>query len=609
MITVSVAIFSICLLILLLADPRPGFKFVVGMSGFLVLVLSATELVSDRLTGNGFNEAVVYHLRVGLSGAGFGDFSSLIKKTASVFVICFTILLGAIYFAPIRSTKLFSGKGSKWLGPIMAMCSVLCHPTLKKIIDQLWPRQNALAILEDFVEAKPLPINSPKPSFIWIYGESLERTFLDQQLFPGLMPEIEALEKSSVNFTNIDQYFASGWTIAGIVASQCGVPLLTLGSLGNSLGSLPLFLPRAVCIGDLLAPLGYQLDFLGGAETAFAGKGRFLQQHGFQGVYGLQELSKNVPHNERNYWGLNDDDTFDLVYQRFLSLRQSTKPFGLVTLTLATHPPEGNIPKSCGGIKYQHANNQFLNAVHCSDHLIGDLVRKIRIIDKNIPIIVSSDHLAMRNPVSDTLESGTRRNLFLINSPGRLTPTINNRAAGTYSAGVTVLDALGFEIKELGFGRSLLGTEDTLAERYTDFSIRLQASETGLSKLWDLPNGLDDLAIDIRSKFAFIGRNSYPLPLLAKLSSDGDIVRLEFSGEDRPLASLAAMESARDLLWIDHCKVIGESIKDASNLDAADFCVWNGHANEVVPVTAAGKIYLSKGEILGKAATSLPTTL
>jgi len=46
------------------------------------------------------------------------------------------------------------------------------------------------------------------------------------------------------------------------------------------------FMPDAVCLGDILKSRGYHLEFMGGANNEFAGKGLFYKNHGFVSVEG-----------------------------------------------------------------------------------------------------------------------------------------------------------------------------------------------------------------------------------------------------------------------------------------------------------------------------------
>ena len=108
-------------------------------------------------------------------------------------------------------------------------------------------------------------------NIVWIYGESLERTYLDPQVFPDLMPHLSRLAEQAADFRGIASPEGSGWTIAGLVSSMCGVPLTTARGDENAMGRMGRFLPGAYCLGDYLKQQGYRLHFSGGADAAFAG--------------------------------------------------------------------------------------------------------------------------------------------------------------------------------------------------------------------------------------------------------------------------------------------------------------------------------------------------
>src|SRR5690554_1926682 len=61
-----------------------------------VVVLSLLYLVSDYFTANGIDESVIYHLRVGLEGAGFKAYAGIILATALVltaWLVIYVLLL------------------------------------------------------------------------------------------------------------------------------------------------------------------------------------------------------------------------------------------------------------------------------------------------------------------------------------------------------------------------------------------------------------------------------------------------------------------------------------------------------------------------------------
>ncbi|EWH02805.1 hypothetical protein Q427_06560 [Halomonas sp. BC04] len=79
--------------------------------------------------------------------------------------------------------------------------------------------------------------------------------------------------------------------MAGMIASQCGTPLMPAGLLHDrQFTPLETVVPGVDCLGDLLSEQGYRLTYMGGASTAFAGKGLFYKDHGFDTVLGREDL-------------------------------------------------------------------------------------------------------------------------------------------------------------------------------------------------------------------------------------------------------------------------------------------------------------------------------
>ena len=256
-----------------------------------------------------------------------------------------------------------------------------------------------------------------RPNLVYIYAESLERTYFDTELFPGLADELNALRTDSIDFSNTQQLPGTGYTIAGMVASQCGIPLFAPFD-GNASSAVSTFYPENVCLGDVLKAAGYSNYFYQGAELAFAGKDTFLKSHGFDHVYGFKELREQVADpSYKNDWGWYDDSVLDVVYGKFVELSKQRQPFAVHPDR--RHPSPGRLylrrlqQKSYA---WQNKENRSLSAVACSQQHIAALIDKIKRSPyfSNTVIVVSSDHLAMNNTAYDILTKQKRRNLFFI---------------------------------------------------------------------------------------------------------------------------------------------------------------------------------------------------
>ncbi len=261
------------------------FAVLISILIFGSLFLSGLYYFSDSVTGAGIDESISWHLAANMEGVGWEDFSGLI--------IAALIYLVAISVISFIACKCFRGrgtlyKGKYWIGaafitllmswclnPAVADLYLLYQSTLKRTASKEAP--------DSFVKFAPVQFAGKPRNIVWLYLEQVERTYLDERLFPGLMPNLGSLEEESLSFTNVHEVYGTGWTIAGMVASQCGIPLVTPSGNESAMTGMDQFLPGAECLGDILDEAGYDLNYMGGAILSFAGNGKILQGSGLSG--------------------------------------------------------------------------------------------------------------------------------------------------------------------------------------------------------------------------------------------------------------------------------------------------------------------------------------
>ncbi|GAB2504557.1 phosphoglycerol transferase I [Pseudoxanthomonas sangjuensis] len=450
-------------LLCLLAASRKWIWTKAALLALLLLALSAWWLV-DRLSGDGINAATLYHLRAGVDGAGISDFSDQIAAFLALAAVSLVVPLGLAWLSPARGG---GRRGALALAGFVALFALTVrfsplYTDGQRIARSLRPADAAAVAAEYRQPAVPL---RNRKNIVWIYGESLERTYLDPQAFPGLMPNLSRLAGEALDFRDVASAEGSGWTIAGLVASMCGVPLTTAPGDENSMGRMDQFLPGAHCLGDYLKEQGYATRFLGGADADFAAKGAFLASHGFDRVKEKNDYrAAGVSRRHFSNWGVHDDVLLDDAWDSFQQLSRAGRPFLLTALTMDTHHPAGHLPVSCRDIRYDspYGDIGLLKALKCSDRLISRLVERIRRspwADDTI-IVVASDHLAMPNDLSEVLAGLHRENLLLFLGPG-IRPRSIARGGSTLDSGATLLQLLDPDKQALGFGRSLLAAGAT----------------------------------------------------------------------------------------------------------------------------------------------------
>jgi phosphoglycerol transferase len=532
----------------------------------LVFILLASMFwVADWFTGHGIDQAVLYHLEYGLAGAGFSEYSRIILGVGASLLFALAAALTCT-FTLIRTRPPKRPLPTSRASVPLALLACAFNPASKDLY-QLADANGALPIFSEgdgsaqasFKASYRVPKLGANPdrrrNFVFIYAEGLERTYFDQNLFPGLITALRELEKISTTFTNISQTTGTSFTIGGLVGSQCGIPLLT-SSGGNSMAGMSKFLPNAVCIGDLLSARGYDLSYLGGAALSFAGKGKFLSGHGFRDVRGREQLiGKLTDPSYLSGWGLHDDSLLDIAYERFIELSSKDQHFGLFMLTLDTHHPNGHISKSVADIKYGSGDVPILDAVARADRLLTDFIRRVHDSPegKETVIILCSDHLALKNGASEWLAQGERRNLFMIIDPLETNPVVIDKRGTTLDIGPTVLHALGYR-PSLGLGRDLLGEEISLSETLPDFKASLAAWKEPLSGFWGFSR-LEDIEIRAAEKTIAAGGTTILAPALITFDDELEAeVFFEFNTRQTTLPDYVyGLPMGKPFVWIVDC--------------------------------------------------------
>lgn len=233
----------------------------------------------------------------------------------------------------------------------VAACGVFAFATTIKLPDYVRSGANT-ADIGDYYRAPRVTDSSSAHNLVLIYLESGEETLEDPDVTET--NPYDGLNAATADFGSIDelkQYAGGGWTMAGIVSTQCGLPLkgIVAASGGDIIddlsGGLTSYLPGATCVGEVLAEHGYHNVFMGGANAAFAAKGLFLSDHGYGTELDLlhwRELGESDA-DMRSDWGLSDERLTARAIEQVDELHEAYETtgqlFSLGLLTLDTHEP------------------------------------------------------------------------------------------------------------------------------------------------------------------------------------------------------------------------------------------------------------------------------
>lgn len=575
---IAVLASSILILIASQCMDRRGAKWKFLLSTVL-LVLVVTWFFLDTLSGNGFDYATLYHLQTGLAGAGIGDFKYQIAKYLGS-VIAAIALSAAAAWASSRISRVSNFFAGSYL--LAAVAVLLINPLALdtvRLVGVLADDDSVDFFKADAEYVQPAPLNGSfkKKNIVIIYAESLERTYLDQKAFPGLMPNIQRLAAGASDYTDVRASDGTGWTIAGIVASLCGVPLTVWRQEdANALGRLNNFLPGASCISDYLSSTGYSLEFMGGADSGFAGKAKFLSAHGFTSIRDSNYFKgMNLPPENFSSWGLHDDVLLDQARGRFDELSAKGTPFLLSVLTLDTHHPSGHVPQACGDMEYTGLGERYpiLDAVACSDLLISRFVDGIRTgphADDTI-VMLLSDHLGMPNDARKILESMDRRNLLLLFDSDVAAGKIEVPAT-SLDVGAILLSSLTGNDGGVGFGRvPQSGASDGLSRAL------FEGKDVGhyhafAQSLWQLDKG--SVVHLLKDGLLQVGNQEISPPFSLVIGDGGQASELSLG------ADVSEMKSrSDDWVHVNYCAAFGPDTP-------AEFCALES--------TASGEQYLYK---------------
>ena len=435
---------------------------------------------SARLFGKFDVRASIYHLQHGIEYDGVGDDIA----EFAVFLAVGVILIACVAFLARRNRRMRVAER------VAAVLLVLINPIALYAADGVRGLMERTDLSEHYADPSLIaPTAGVDPhNVVFIYLESLEATF-EAPEFGGVMDPLTALSARGTRYHGVGEATDTGWTIAGIVASQCGVPMLSYGMImRNRMKNIDTFLPGAHCLADHLGAQGYATEFVGAGELAFAGKDSFFASHGYAVALGDADMRRLRPGAPRGRWGVYDDTLLDVALERWERLDAADRPYLLSVLTLGAHAPEGYAAPGCERIVPDPAPvDPTLLSVACTAQLVAqmlDTARQRGWLDDTL-VVVMSDHLAHGNTQTARLKNRQRENFVLFLDPDGRTGDVAVEAT-PLDIFPTVLERLGHaDAQAAGLGRSLDTTESlrsTLQRPTLDAAIRRDNALR--SRLW-----------------------------------------------------------------------------------------------------------------------------
>jgi len=596
----SIFLFIVSFFIFALHSVKKANRLVFSIVAFTYLFLWTMYEAADYFTGNGIDYATIIQVKFGFRGAPFEAYHGLISITLGILLA--GIILLTIFVFKGRPRKENGSSRKCLLAYTFLFIALLANPAIINIYNlptgtfipsRASNDSTALEFYKYYKKPYLQSLPTEQKNIVFIYAESLEHAFFNEEIFPNLVPRLKEMEKQSTYFTNMHMADGTGGTIWAMSASQCGLPLFlpNLAILNHGTGA---FLPSAICLGDMLQDDGYYLAYYGGASLEFTGKGNFFNTHGFTDVFGKHELLPMLEEPDYlNFWGVYDDTLFDIIYNKFLELSKTKDKFGIFLLTIDTHSP-GYASKSCEKVPYKNGESKHLNAVACADYLISGFINKIAESPyaSETVIVLASDHLNWNDaPAAELLKKARngRKNIFMIIEPG-VSEGQEVTARGTaFDIGPTLLPFIGYS-GQIGLGRDLLAQNRETEKEIAHIQTRLHSWKSEILKFWGQPKIRKSISVDISENKISIDKREYKVPIFIELTDDLDSALL-FGFDGTCEQYLKKMDPKKRFLMVGECRYI-------KTLDT--FISDNGVAianDGLCLITGKGKEYIFKTKL------------
>ena len=472
---------------------------------FLIFGLSLFFISVDVITGEGFNRSFWFHLQSDLIGGTYLPY-------LIIFIFKF-FLFFSLFFIGLFIRKIFLKKElikNFFYKIIFLLIFVFINPASISLIKSFNMTYGSFNINDNlnfydyFNNVNELSKDFLNRDLVVITAESMERTlYTNKNINKDI--KLKLLNRDDlIDFTNINQIKGyTDWTIAGLVAGNCGLPLVEYN-----------FYTNYNCFTDLLSKNGYNLMSIQGSSPQYDGNGNFYKIHGVKEIIGLNKIKdyfheKNL---ELSYWGIHDDTVFEYAFDQIKNFENKESPYALWINTLDIHPPNGLLSNKCNKIS-NHISSKHLKVVFCNDVYLNNFINRIIAHDKtkNNIIIIHSDHLLMNSEITKKYfkNDKNRKNLFLIIDPYKIKEKIEINVQGnTLDIPATISDYLNGNDK-IGLGSSLLANDGKIIKS-------LSSTNKDLSKIIKF---FENNLINIDGKLIFLNGKILPDQNLVEFKS------------------------------------------------------------------------------------------
>ena len=279
-----------------------------------------------------------------------------------------------------------------------------------------------------------------------------------------IAPNYNRLAREGIVFTHC--YSNSFRTDRGTVSTLSGYPsfpTLSVMKIPAKSRTLP-------CLASTLNSHGYTSSFLYGGDINFTNMQSYLRTGGYQTI--VSDVDFTAAEKKDNPWGVNDDVTFNHLYD--MIMKQKSQPWHICFLTLSSHEP--------WTVPYKRLKEEIPNAFAFTDHCLGEFVERIRKTPlwKDLLIVCIPDH-GFQYPQGISHEEHHRNSMLWIGGAVKEHKVINTLMNQSDMA-ATLLGALGIDHSAYQYSRDVLSADYTYPYAFFTFKEGIGfADSTGYS--------------------------------------------------------------------------------------------------------------------------------
>ena len=289
-------------------------------------------------------------------------------------------------------------------------------------------------------------LNTKKPNILIILMEGMGGVFVEP--LGGLSdvtPNLNRLSEEGIFFTQC--YANSFRTDRGTVCALSGY----LGLPTASVMKIPAKSRTLPAISEELVKAGYTTDFLYGGDINFTNMKSYLLSKGYQKLTADTDFS--LSEQTSNAWGVNDDITFEHLYNQLKDRKD--EPWMTTFLTLSSHEPFD--------VPYNRLEDKIPNAFAFTDDCLGKFIEKLKQtpVWDNLLVVCIPDH-GFRYPKEKVDRGGEFSHIPMLWLGGAVKqPMKVDKIMNQTDMAATLLGQLGLDHSMFTFSRNVLGSAYT----------------------------------------------------------------------------------------------------------------------------------------------------